>query len=106
MEAARALRDARLKAGLTQTALAARAATSQATLSAYESGRKEPSVETLARLLAATGSRLMVGDGPDRLPVRLVLGLFDAKRALDLRDPVDDLSRGRGPLRARHLRQP
>lgn len=58
MDPARALRDARERAGLTQRALAARAGTSQATLSAYESGRKQPSVATLARLLAAAGSRL------------------------------------------------
>lgn len=44
-------------------ALAERAGTSQATLSAYENGRKEPSVATLARLLAATGSRLTVASG-------------------------------------------
>jgi transcriptional regulator with XRE-family HTH domain len=35
-----------------------RAGTSQATVSAYESGRKQPSVATLTRLLAAAGSRL------------------------------------------------
>lgn len=58
MDPARALRDARERAGLTQQALAARAGTSQATVSAYESGRKQPSVATLARLLAAAGSRL------------------------------------------------
>jgi transcriptional regulator with XRE-family HTH domain len=38
--------------------------TSQATLSAYESGSKRPSVETLERLLAAAGARLVVQ--PDR----------------------------------------
>ncbi len=56
----RTLRAARQRAGLTQTALALRAGTSQATVSAYERGTKQPSVETLARLLAATGSRLAV----------------------------------------------
>jgi transcriptional regulator with XRE-family HTH domain len=58
MVAATALRDARLRAGLTQTELARRAGTSQATISAYEHGRKAPSVETLGRLLAAAGARL------------------------------------------------
>ena len=52
------LRQAREEASLSQAALAARAGTSQATVSAYESGRKQPSVETLSRLLAATGRRL------------------------------------------------
>jgi transcriptional regulator with XRE-family HTH domain len=58
MDAAAALRDARRRAGVTQAELARRAGTSQATISAYEHGRKEPSVETLSRLLAATGTRL------------------------------------------------
>jgi transcriptional regulator with XRE-family HTH domain len=60
MNAASALKAARRRAGLTQRELAARAGTSQATLSAYENGRKQPSLETLDRLLAATGSRLTV----------------------------------------------
>ena len=55
-----AIRAARERAGLTQAALAARAGTSQATISAYESGRKQPSVQTLSRLLAAAGTRLTV----------------------------------------------
>ncbi len=68
MDVARALLQARRRAGLTQAELARRAATSQATVSAYESGRKEPSVATLVRLLAAAGAHLEVGHGPDRLP--------------------------------------
>ena len=60
MEAAVALREARVAAGLTQAELAQRASTSQATISAYENGSKQPSVATLSRLLAATGSRLTV----------------------------------------------
>lgn len=52
------MREARERSGLTQSQLAARAGTSQATISAYERGRKQPSVATLSRLLAAAGSRL------------------------------------------------
>jgi hypothetical protein len=63
MEAAVALRDARIAAGLTQADLAGRTGTSQATISAYENGTKQPSVATLSRLLAATGSRLTVAQG-------------------------------------------
>jgi transcriptional regulator with XRE-family HTH domain len=54
------LRAARLGAGLSQAALAARTGTSQATISAYENGSKQPSVATFSRLLAATGMRLAV----------------------------------------------
>lgn len=65
MEVATELRAARQRAGMTQTQLASRSGTSQATISAYESGRKQPSLDTLDRLLSATGSRLaIVGDAP------------------------------------------
>jgi transcriptional regulator with XRE-family HTH domain len=60
MDAGPTLRSARKRAGLTQGELAARAGTSQATISAYESGSKQPSVATFSRLLAAAGSRLTV----------------------------------------------
>lgn len=60
MNPGREIATARRRSGLSQAQLAARAGTSQATVSAYESGRKEPSVRTLARLLAAAGSRLAV----------------------------------------------
>jgi transcriptional regulator with XRE-family HTH domain len=60
MDVAQTLRHARQRAGLTQSRLARRAGTSQATLSAYERGRKHPSVETLSRLLDAAGARLNV----------------------------------------------
>lgn len=64
MDVATALRDTRRAAGLTQAALAERTGTSQATISAYESGRKRPSVDTLTRLLAAGGARLAVEHVP------------------------------------------
>ncbi|MFV9671821.1 MAG: helix-turn-helix domain-containing protein [Acidimicrobiia bacterium] len=63
------IRMARRKAGLTQAVLAERAGTSQAAVSAYESGRRSPSVDTLSRLLAAAGfevrMRLAVPDTHD-----------------------------------------
>ncbi len=49
------IRMARRQAGLTQTQLAERAGTSQAAVSAYESGRRSPSVDTLCRILAVAG---------------------------------------------------
>lgn len=60
MEAGPALREVRTSAGLSQRELAARVGTSQATISAYENGSKQPSFATFHRLLAATGSRLTV----------------------------------------------
>jgi transcriptional regulator with XRE-family HTH domain len=58
MTAAQALRDARRRAGLTLRELADRADTSHSTLSAYESGRKVPTVATLERVLRAAGFAL------------------------------------------------
>ena len=59
MNAARAIRRSRTAAGLTQTELAVAAGTSQATVSAYENGTKQPGLDTLDRLLAATGYELV-----------------------------------------------
>ena len=52
--------EARTSAGISQEELALRAHTSQPTLSAYENGRKSPSVATLERLLAETGHHLTI----------------------------------------------
>ena len=52
------LERARRARGLTQAQLAARAGTSQATLSAYERGLKSPSLKVAARIIAATGHDL------------------------------------------------
>ena len=52
------VRLARREAGLSQAELAQRANTSQAAVSAYESGKRSPSVDTLTRLLTAAGFEL------------------------------------------------
>jgi len=58
VDAAVLLRDARLRAGLSQVELGRRAGVTQSVISAYESGARQPSVPTLARLVAATGFEL------------------------------------------------
>lgn len=55
---------ARRDTGLSQRELARRAGTSQATLSAYEAGRKSPSLDTLARIIRAAGLDLRIQLGP------------------------------------------
>ena len=55
VDASRTLRRARLEAGLSLRVLAERAATSHATLAAYEAGRAIPRVDTLDRILRAAG---------------------------------------------------
>ena len=54
------LRRARRRSGLSLRALAARAETSHSTLSAYEAGRKVPTVETLDRIVRAAGYEVAV----------------------------------------------
>lgn len=59
-ELANALIGARVRAGLTQAQLAERMGTSQSAVARLESGRRLPSVATLEKLAAATGSKLRI----------------------------------------------
>jgi transcriptional regulator with XRE-family HTH domain len=52
------LRLARTKSCLTQAQLAERAGVAQSLISAYENGRRQPTVPTLDRLLGAAGYEL------------------------------------------------
>jgi uncharacterized protein len=58
--AAGIIRRVRAAAGLTQTELARRVGTRQSAISAYERGKREPSVSTLERIVAAAGSSLIL----------------------------------------------
>jgi predicted nucleotidyltransferase len=60
MTAGALLRDARTRAGLSQVELALRAGVAQSVISVYESGGRQPSLPTLASLVAATGSAIDV----------------------------------------------
>lgn len=60
MRSSKLLRDARLRAGLTQGQLARRAGTTQSAISRWERGGSTPGFETLARLVDACGLRLRV----------------------------------------------
>jgi transcriptional regulator with XRE-family HTH domain len=53
------LEQVRQQAGLSQEELAARAGTSRTTISAYEHGRKSPTLATASRLLATAGYELI-----------------------------------------------
>ncbi len=52
------LQSARLRLGLSQTAFAGLLGIAQPTLSAYESGRRQPTLPTLLRMLACAGLEL------------------------------------------------
>lgn len=86
MDTASVVRAARERAGLTQAALAERVGTSQATISAYEKGRKQPSISTLDRLLAACGARLSVEHGTQ--PVLVPSPAQEARAARTLLDVI------------------
>jgi hypothetical protein len=58
LTAPRLLFEARERAGLSQAELARRAGISRSVLSVYESGRRQPSSEALARILDAAGFQL------------------------------------------------
>jgi hypothetical protein len=61
MEACAALRDARSRAGLSQSELARRAGVPQSVVSEYEAGKRQSALPTLVRLVAATGHELTIG---------------------------------------------
>jgi len=58
--AAGLLRTARDRAGLTQQQLADKAGVTQQAVSAYETGRKEPMMPTLIKLLGAAGFEMRI----------------------------------------------
>lgn len=64
-DVARLLFEARRAARITQATLAERGATSQSSIADYESGRVEPRLSTLARLLEATGHELVLECRPE-----------------------------------------
>jgi transcriptional regulator with XRE-family HTH domain len=85
VDAARVLRQARRRAGLTQRQLAAQAGVPQSRVAKIESGAVIPRVDTLDRLLAACGEGLesvpRPGRGLDRTVARNLLALEPAERA-------------------------
>lgn len=78
-----------MRRGLSQRALASRAGTTQAAVAAYEAGRRQPTVPTLYRLLAAAGFepriRLAALDDHDR-----TVAEWEASRPADERASWDD----------------
>ncbi len=100
-QSAALLRRARTDARLSQTELAARAGVAQPVISAYESGRREPSLPMLTKLIEATGHRMRIQllQSPDARP-----GLPDSRLGRRLRRQrraVLDIAAARG---ARNVR--
>ncbi len=61
MLSAHLVREARLRAGLTQAELAARLGTTQSAIARWEAGGTQPSLETLRRVARACGLELRAG---------------------------------------------
>ncbi len=83
VDAAVTIKTARRRAGLSLRALARRAGTSHATLRAYETGAKEPGVETLTRIARAAGFEPEVELRPS------VAGVDRAARGRELVDALE-----------------
>lgn len=83
--AAGLLRTARDRAGLTQQQLADNAGLTQQTISSYETGRKEPTLPTLMRLLRAAGFEMRIHlervDSHDESLVRFMSALSPQQQA-------------------------
>jgi len=93
MMSALLLREARLRAGLTQLELATRAGTRQSAVARYERGEVTPSFEQLRRLVRACGLELSVSlgafDDSYEYEMRRLLELASAARV------EEALARGR-----------
>lgn len=97
MDAARVLRQARRRAGLTQRGLAERARVPQSQIAKIESGAVVPRVDTLDRLLEACGEGLEAlprpGIGVDRTLARELLELEPAERLRRVAEETARMSR-------------
>ena len=98
MSAAALIRRARSSAGFSLRHLAERAGTSHATLSAYETGHVNPSVQTIQRIIRAAGFGLsmdlipLAGDvdgnrGDELLQVLELAAQFPTRHTRDLQYP-------------------
>jgi transcriptional regulator with XRE-family HTH domain len=85
MTAARMLKAARRRAGVTQRELAQASGVPQPSIARIERGTTIPRVDTFVRLLRASGQDVSVeprlGEGVDRTHIRALLAMTPAERA-------------------------
>lgn len=89
MNPATAIRHARQQANLSKRELARRARTSPAAIVVYESGAREPSYETLTRIIGAAGFDTRLSVHPSRRPDRDIL----SSRLADVLELAEHLPR-------------
>jgi transcriptional regulator with XRE-family HTH domain len=87
------IREIRRESGLRQAELARRAALPRSVVSAYEHGRRQPGVDSLARLAAAAGLELRIG--PSTNPVDPVRANKILGQVLDLAETLPGKRRGK-----------
>ncbi|HVM54534.1 MAG TPA: helix-turn-helix transcriptional regulator [Acidimicrobiales bacterium] len=98
------LRVVRRRRGLSQAELAWRAGTSQPVISAYEHGRRDPTVGTLRRLIEASGERLVVSAAAPAADLAPPADVQEhARRLVDVLSLADAIPKRR---RSRFLRAP
>lgn len=106
MRSASLLREARLRAGLTQSQLAERAGTTQSAVARWETGGTRPSLETLVRLIRACGLELRVEleelDPHTWSLIERNLALSPEGRLRQLVNTVRFIREGRAALARRH----
>jgi transcriptional regulator with XRE-family HTH domain len=104
MNAASIIREARLRAGLTQRKLAVRLGTSQSAIARWEAGRTRPSAATLAAVAEACGLELLVSlvdaDPGDASLIERTLARTPSQRLDDLVRTVAFIEAGRRALAA------
>ncbi len=93
LNAARIVREARSRAGLSQRELARRAGTSQSVVARIERGQTQPSSDTLARVVAGAGFEVRTELVPLAVPdthmlddVARILALTPEQRLLEVRN--------------------
>lgn len=100
------LREARLRAGLTQSGLSARVGTTQSAISRWEAGSTNPPLETLRRLLRACGLELRMEiephDAGETSLIERNLGLSPTERLDQLVRAVAFIREGRAAMDRRH----
>jgi transcriptional regulator with XRE-family HTH domain len=92
--AGRLIGEIRRQGGYSQAELARRAGLTRSVLNAYERGRRQPSVDALARIAACAGLELRLGS-PDEQPQLVRAGRI-LSQVLDLAEALPQ--KRRGPL--------
>lgn len=104
MNSASVIKEARLRAGLSQTELADRLGTTQSAIARWEAGRANPSADALGRVVAACGLELRASlvevDPMDAISIERTLTLTPEQRFDELVRTVAFIHSGRRALGA------